>query len=59
LAARWSAAGGTVLSGLEMLMWQALRQVRVFVSGDQDTELDNEPRVIDAMRRSVGLTTHE
>jgi shikimate dehydrogenase len=59
LAARWSAASGTVLSGLEMLMWQALRQVRVFVSGNQDTELDNEPLVIDAMRRSVGLTTDE
>lgn len=60
LAARWSEAGGTVLSGLEMLMWQALRQVRVFVSGDQDTKLDNERRVIDAMRHSVGLTiTHE
>lgn len=55
LAERWSDAGGTVLSGLEMLMWQALRQVRVFVSGDQDTELDSEPRVIDAMRHSVGL----
>jgi shikimate dehydrogenase len=60
LATRWSEAGGAVLSGLEMLMWQALRQVRVFVSGDQDTTLDNERLVIDAMRRSVGLAiTHE
>jgi shikimate dehydrogenase len=60
LAARWSEAGGAVLSGLEMLMWQALRQVRVFVSGDQDTKLDNERLVIDAMRRSVGLAiAHE
>jgi shikimate dehydrogenase len=55
LATRWSEAGGAVLSGLEMLMWQALRQVRVFVSGDQDTTLDNERLVIEAMRRSVGL----
>jgi shikimate dehydrogenase len=60
LATRWSKAGGAVLSGLEMLMWQALRQVRVFVSGDQDTKLDNERLVIDAMRRSVGLAVaHE
>jgi shikimate dehydrogenase len=60
LATRWSEAGGAVLSGLEMLMWQALRQVRVFVFGDQDTTLDNERLVIDAMRRSVGLAiTHE
>jgi shikimate dehydrogenase len=55
LAVQWSHAGGTILSGLEMLMWQALRQVRVFVSGDQDTELDDEHRVVDAMRTSVGL----
>ena len=55
LAARWSHAGGSILSGLEMLMWQALRQVRVFVSGDQDTTLDNERDVVDAMRTSVGL----
>ncbi|MEO7006952.1 MAG: shikimate dehydrogenase [Terrimesophilobacter sp.] len=60
LAAQWSEAGGTVLSGLEMLMWQALRQVRVFVSGDQDTTLTNEHAVIAAMRASVGLTVaHE
>jgi hypothetical protein len=32
----------------------------VFVFGDQDTTLDNERLVIDAMRRSVGLAiTHE
>jgi shikimate dehydrogenase len=55
LAARWSSAGGTVLSGLEMLMWQALRQVRVFVSGDQNAVLQDEHRVVDAMRASVGL----
>ena len=60
LAAQWAEAGGTVLSGLEMLMWQALRQVRVFVSGNQNTTLANEHAVVAAMRASVGLAvTHE
>ena len=33
---------GTVVSGLDMLTLQALAQVRVFVNGDPDAELDNE-----------------
>jgi shikimate dehydrogenase len=55
LATEWSAVGGTVVSGLEMLLYQALLQVRVFVSGDPLEELDDEETVLAAMRASVGL----
>jgi shikimate dehydrogenase len=55
LATRWREAGGRVVSGLEMLVNQALGQVRVFVTGAASTELDDERRVLDAMRASVGL----
>lgn len=55
LAAAWSRAGGTAHSGLGMLVYQALRQVRIFVNGDPDRALDHEPEVLAAMRTSVGL----
>ena len=50
LASTWL---GTVISGLEMLTLQALAQVRVFVNGDSDSELDNEDAVLAAMKRAV------
>jgi shikimate dehydrogenase len=53
LAASWSAAGGRVISGLEMLIHQALIQVRVFVGGDPDLPLRDEAAVLAAMRGSV------
>lgn len=53
LAASWSAAGGRVISGLEMLVHQALIQVRVFVHGDPEIPLADEGAVLAAMRRSV------
>jgi shikimate dehydrogenase len=52
LAQRWA---GDVISGLEMLVLQALMQVRIFVGGDPTVQLDREPRVLAAMRASVGL----
>lgn len=55
LATRWSAGDGRVINGLEMLLHQALIQVRIFVAGDPDHELPEETGVIAAMRRSVGL----
>jgi shikimate dehydrogenase len=55
LAASWSAAGGRVASGLEMLLYQAIAQVRIFVSGHEGGELPREAEVIAAMRASVGL----
>ncbi len=55
LAERWNDAGQQVVSGIEMLVYQALAQVRVFAGGDPTTGLDDEPAVLTAMRASVGL----
>ena len=53
LAARWLAAGGTVVPGIDMLIHQALLQVRIFVSGDPGIPLPDEPAVLAAMAASV------
>lgn len=50
LVARWQ---GPVVSGLEMLLWQAVAQVRAFTSGDVDLRLPGERAVVAAMRRAV------
>lgn len=50
LASTW---GGRVISGLEMLTLQALAQVRIFVNGDPEQPLDDEPAVLTAMQRAV------
>jgi shikimate dehydrogenase len=55
LGGAWLAAGAPVVRGLEMLLHQALLQVRVFVHGDPHRELDREPAVLEAMRSAVGL----
>lgn len=53
LAADWLLAGGSVVSGLELLLQQAVGQIRVFVSGDPDHPLPDEASVLDAMRAVV------
>lgn len=55
LAAAWEDAGGTVVTGLHMLLHQAIRQVRIFVTGTEDGSLEQESRVVAAMRAAVGL----
>ncbi|MEY2849298.1 MAG: hypothetical protein RI885_1965 [Actinomycetota bacterium] len=55
LAARWSSAGQQVVSGLDMLVFQALGQIRVFVGGDPRRPVPSEASVLAAMRASVGL----
>ncbi len=55
LARSWEEVGGTVVSGLSMLLHQAVAQVRIFVTGDEGGHLDREAEVIAAMRSSVGL----
>lgn len=55
LSRAWSAAGGTVVSGLEMLLHQAIGQVRIFVTGEEHGVLPHESEVVAAMRESVGL----
>lgn len=54
LAREWSEAGGQVISGLSMLLHQAVEQVRIF-AGSPDRELSDEKRVIAAMRAAVAL----
>lgn len=56
LAATWMAESGRVISGLEMLLHQAVMQVRIFVMGDPAISLPDEDRVIEAMRGSLGKT---
>lgn len=53
LALSWQAAGGTAVSGLTMLLHQALIQVRIFVGGDPFAPLPDEPAVLAAMRRAL------
>ncbi len=53
LALAWDAAGGTVISGLDLLINQAVGQVRLFFGGDQHLALPNEAAVVAAMRAAV------
>ncbi len=55
LATAWTVAGGTVVSGLEMLLHQAIGQVRIFVTGEEGGALPKELEVIAAMQAAVGL----
>jgi shikimate dehydrogenase len=52
-AVEWEKQGGIAVSGLEMLVRQALIQVRIFVLGSPDMELDNETEVFAAMRAAI------
>jgi shikimate dehydrogenase len=52
LATVWEAP---VVSGLAMLLHQAIVQVRIFVTGDRDGALPDEQRVVAAMRSAVAL----
>ena len=51
----WTGSPQPVVSGLWMLAYQALAQLRLFVHQDVSTELDNEGAVFQAMMESVGL----
>lgn len=53
LAEEWVARGEKVMSGLPMLLHQALLQIRFFVSGDVDAVLPDEDAVFAAMRSVV------
>jgi shikimate dehydrogenase len=53
LAAQWLEVGGSVASGRDMLLHQAVRQVRFFVSGQTDEPLDDEAGVEGAMRATL------
>ena len=50
IAAVWQAGGGTVVPGLEMLLYQAVEQVRHFTGRDEAASAE----VIDVMCDAVG-----
>jgi Shikimate 5-dehydrogenase len=54
-ASRWVARGAVVANGLEMLLHQAVEQVRIFTTGTEGGPLDDEDAVVAAMRAAVGL----
>jgi shikimate dehydrogenase len=53
IAKLWLQHGSTVISGKEMLIWQALAQIRIFKNGDVALPLQNESRVLEAMRSAA------
>jgi shikimate dehydrogenase len=53
LAERQAAHGGEAISGLSMLLHQAVLQVRFFVTDDVDIPLAREEAVVAAMRRAL------
>jgi len=55
VASTWSADGGIAFSGLDMLLEQAVSQVRLFTGLPQEAPLAHEDRVRAAMRAAVGL----
>ncbi len=50
LASAWTSREAKVINGIEMLIWQAVAQVRIFRTGDPSQELPNEIAVVEAMR---------
>jgi shikimate dehydrogenase len=53
IASAWLEAGGRVIPGIQMLAWQALAQVRIFVNGGMSEQLPDEASVFGAMLRAV------
>jgi shikimate dehydrogenase len=53
LAQTWQKHEQIVISGLEMLIWQAVAQIRLFYAADMAVELPNEVAVIEAMREAA------
>lgn len=53
MAARWQSAGGKVVSGLELLLAQALGQVRLFTGRGEAEALPREAEVRSAMRSAA------
>lgn len=54
-ASAWMAKSLPAVSGIEMLIFQAIAQLRVFSGADVDAALPNERAVELAMRHSLGL----
>jgi shikimate dehydrogenase len=54
-AATWQSCSQQAVSGIEMLVFQAIAQLRIFTSGNSTDELPNERAVELAIRDSLGL----
>jgi len=54
-AVLWQREGALVISGLSMLVHQALHQIRWFLNGHANEPIPGEGEVLQAMKRSVGL----
>lgn len=53
LAERWRMAGGRAHAGTDMLVEQALLQLRIFVGGDPAARLENESQLLAVMRAAA------
>lgn len=53
LAKQWLSSGGNVISGIEMLIWQAIAQIRVFRHGSVAEPLVNEEEIAKVMRAAA------
>ncbi|WP_345802539.1 shikimate dehydrogenase [Microbacterium sp. AZCO] len=53
LSSAWKRAGHPAVSGLGMLLHQALLQVRVFTTGEVEVPLDDEEEALAAMRSAI------
>jgi shikimate dehydrogenase len=53
LAAAWADVSAPVIPGIEMLLGQAMAQVRIFVGGNPDIAIPGEDKVLDAMRETI------
>lgn len=53
IAKVWLSRDRIAVSGLEMLVWQAVAQIRIFSAGDVAVPLPNEIAVVEAMRHAV------
>lgn len=54
LATLWNGAGRSVISGMSMLVHQAIAQIRLFHCDDLHEPLPGEERILEAMWRAVG-----
>ncbi|WP_104913606.1 shikimate dehydrogenase family protein [Pontimonas salivibrio] len=56
LATAWQESPHPVVSGMSMLVYQALGQLRAFIQGDSQERLKRENEVLEAMWQAIGPT---
>ncbi|MEJ6619144.1 MAG: hypothetical protein QNL06_00840 [Pontimonas sp.] len=59
LATSWSESSKPVISGVWMLVHQALMQIRLFTQASMETPLADEEQVLEAMKHAAGLAPVE